>query len=126
MKTEFNRHKKDFRCDFTIEFEVKNPKIPERISEKLYQWEWETGEFTNLYAQECFEQLQTIAPKVWKMSHWSFAGRSDGWFAVLCEGEQEDVTPLQLQRMENIATKYFKDYGRRIYEFYSEFYPELL
>jgi hypothetical protein len=111
MEALFNRHTSDFRSDFTIEFDVKFPNLS-NISEEDLQFEWETGHFTNSWAKECFEKLEKVCKsRRWELTDWSFAGRSNGWFALLCKGDIEAVTQKQLGKLETLVEHYFNNYS---------------
>jgi len=119
----FNRHIDDFTSDFTIEFDVKNPNYPEDITEEIAEYEWEAGNFTNQYAQRCVDEISDAIDndgegKDWYISDWSFAGRFNGWFVLICEGDQESVTEKELSIMEDIVQKYYKNFGMEMARFY--------
>lgn len=117
----FNRHLRDFpQADFTIEFNVKNPYIT-GIPEDIIKHEFETGEFTNEYGDELFQVLDTYnwGGQKWEIKDWSFAGRSSGWYALLCAGDKDSVRPETLSKIETIVTRYFLQYNRRLKEFYN-------
>lgn len=113
MKAIFNRHLNDFRnsCDFTIEFDVKAPNIPEGISEEDMQFEYETGNVTNQY---CNALRKEFTNKF--ISDWSFAGRSNGWFVLLCKGDESQVRKSTIAKMERIVEKYYQNYGKAFSE----------
>ena len=118
MKIEFNRHAKDFRGSFTIEFNVKNPVLPEILEEDL-AYEWETGHFTNNHSHECFEKIKKVLrSKRWSIRDWSFAGRSNGWWVLECIGDESAVTQVQLSKIDDIVTHYFNEYGKGLAESY--------
>lgn len=78
-----NKHLNEFRgFDFTIDFNVKNPKGTYLLSEDDMNFEQETGMFTNKYAKGCFEAICKL--KYSWIEDWNFAGRSNGWFILLC------------------------------------------
>ena len=124
MEASFNVHRRDFysiREDFTIEFNVKNPPNLHDLSETDLEFEYMTGHFTNHWAGECFLQIAKICrAKRWTLRDWSFAGRSNGWFALLCTGDSSAVTDLQIERIENIVESYFKQYGVKLAECYPQ------
>ena len=114
---EINKHLSDFRADFTIEWNVK--KIGGNLSEKQWRQEYQTGAFTNKYALECFDELKKIIKsQKWSIDDWSFAGRSNGWFVLVCSGNAEDVTDNQMAKMNVIVRKYMKNYANAIEKFY--------
>ncbi len=122
MLIEFNRNKSSFNCDFTIEFNVKNPTV-KNIPEDLWQHEYETGQFTNKYGDKCFAEIRkVIKSKKWYVKDWSFAGRSNGWFVLLCNesapGHLEPVTEVQVDKITKIVDKYLSNYGQAMEEFY--------
>jgi hypothetical protein len=112
MEAVFNRHSRDFSgLVFTIEFNVKFPNLPQ-ISEEDWEFEYSTGHFTNEWAEECFKKIAKLCrSKRWSLNDWSFAGRSNGWFALLCDGDSTAVTERQLTCIEEIVEDYFKRYG---------------
>ena len=111
MKAVFNRHKSDFRCGFTIEFDVKLPNLPlTDAHEELLQSEWESGFLTNYHSEQCFEEImESNYPFI---TDWSFAGRSNGWWVLVCEGDESQVRSRSLSRIERIVEKYFNSYGQ--------------
>jgi hypothetical protein len=111
MKAIFNRHLSDFGglCDFTIEFNVKSPNIPEGISEEHMQFEFETGYFANQYCGALREEFKNKF-----ISDWSFAGRSNGWFVLMCNGSESSVRQSTLNKMERIVKKYYRNYGEAL------------
>ncbi len=117
MNYEFNRHR-SLGCNFTIEFNVKNPKIPE-LDYGLLLFEYETGEFTNQYADKCFKEIMRSGYG-W-LQDWSFAGRMNGWFALLCGGDTSVVQTKSLERIEAIVEKYFNKYAEEMVKFYKDY-----
>jgi hypothetical protein len=111
MEAVFNRHKRDFHCDFTIEFDVKFPTLPlTEAHEELLQYEWEDGFYTNYHSEQCFEKImESDYPFI---TDWSFAGRSNGWWVLVCEGDESKVRASSLRRIERIVEEYFKSYGQ--------------
>jgi hypothetical protein len=117
MNIQINRHLSDFNCDFTIEFEVKG--LSANISDIDYEFESETGSFINMYAKQCFEEISKLK-YAWIIDH-SFAGRSNGWFVLLCNDKNiNKVTPKQFGKIETIIEKYINNYQENIEAFYSE------
>ena len=116
----YNRHLSDFRCDFTLEFNVKG--INEyTLPEDLWNYEWETGAFTNTYGRRCFDEIAKLLKRIksWSADDWSFAGRTNGWFVLLCSGDEEKVTALQEDKLEIIVDFYKGNYNRELERFYS-------
>lgn len=119
MKVEINRHAADFRCDFTIEFEVKNPSLPTDFPEDVWEHEYRTGSFTNFYGDECEAEMnKRQRSKRWYIADWSFAGRSNGWFALLCKGDSAAVTQKQLDELASVAQRFYSRYGVKLNEYY--------
>ena len=117
MEMEFNRHADEFKCESTIEFCVKNPRLPAGMPEEIYQFEYETGEFTNDYADRCFKEI--MRPGYRWLTDWSFAGRSNGWFVLMCENDAEtEVRAVTLTRIKFIVERYFKNYGAELAKHY--------
>jgi len=118
---QFNRHLEDFQgqCDFTIEFNVKNPDLT-GVPEDIWEFEWQTGSFTGTYGDSCFEEIKKAVGKrtTWEIVDWSFAGRSNGWYALLCRGDEKRVTPKTIEKICKIIDKYLKNYNREIREYY--------
>ena len=114
-----NTHLNEFRgFDFTIEFNVKNPKGTYLLSEEDFNYEQETGTFTNFYARLCFEDISKLKYK-W-IEDWNFAGRSNGWFILLCNNKDiSKITDSQFYKIESIVKKYLDDYVNSLNEFYS-------
>ena len=109
----FNRHKSDFRCDMTIEFNVKlHSSIS--ISDEDWNFEQETCSFTNRYASLCFNEIQKSNYK-W-LKDWSFAGRMNGWFVLLCD--EVKLRDSTIYRIENIVKKYYNNYTKEIEKYY--------
>jgi hypothetical protein len=121
MEAIFNRHVKDFRENFTIEFDVKFPSTKNEVSEEDLYYEFETGTFTNHWAQKCFEQIEKVCKsKQWRPMDWSFAGRSNGWFVLLCIGDYTKVTQRQIGKIEQIVEYYFINYNIELSKYYNE------
>ncbi len=104
MEAIFNRHLKDFHADFTIEFDVKNPPLA-NISEEAHQYEYETGTVVNELGDELFNNLNYK----W-LKDWSFAGRSNGWFVLLCEGDESKIQAKTLRKLESLVKDYLNKY----------------
>lgn len=119
MRTEFNRHLNDFNCDFTLEFDVKNPGIPEGIPEDFLEYEYYTGNFINTYAEALFAELKKKKYK-W-VEDWSFAGRSNGWFVLLGRGNQRKISTPSVIFVDKLVKKYLDDFGKRYLEYFEEF-----
>jgi hypothetical protein len=126
---QLNIHDKDFKGDFTIEWDVKGLGSKANISEEDFEYEYETGAFSNSYAQKCFDEIKSkVKPKSWSIKDWSFAGRSNGWFVLICDGNEDypvsgygdDVTDSQMDKMNSIVDKYKKNYTKELEEFYSK------
>ena len=118
MEMKFNRHADGFKCESTIEFCVKNPWMPEGVSNDQLEFEYETGEFTNDYAKRCFDAIMKSGYD-W-ISGWSFAGRSNGWFVLLCDIDavEEHVRKRTIYRIKRIVENYFRDYGKEFAKHY--------
>lgn len=116
MRVEIDRHIEDFQEDFTIEFEVKFPHIPAGFPEDIWEYEYTTGSFTNLYAQKAFLEISRSGYR-W-LDDWSFAGRSNGWYALLCKGSSTEVQPRSIDRIENVVRRYFSAYGKELCKHY--------
>lgn len=116
----FNRHLMDFRANFTIEFDVKSPNTNE-IDTDISKYEFETGEFANFYGDSLYNEILEKLPENddWYISDWSFAGRSNGWYALLCNGNQESVTKDELYIIQDIVNKYWDNYNRELNLYYS-------
>ena len=123
MKAEFNRHNRDFNCSFTIEFDVKNPTIPltDRHLE-LMESEWRYGDLTNNYSTDCFEEIMESNYSF--IEDWSFAGRSNGWWVLICKGSESQVRASSLRRIERIVEDYFSKYGKMIINNFEIFIKE--
>lgn len=119
MKYEINRHARDFRGEFTLEFDVKNPSLPEEISQEFYEFEAETGIVSCTHAQDCFNEIKRKLKYNW-IKDWSFAGRSGGWFALICEGKDPDkIRESQINKIASIVDKYEKSYGQELLKTYN-------
>ena len=116
---ELNRHIRDFGgFDFTIEFNVKNPKGNYTLTEEDMNYEQETGTFTNHYSNLCFDEISKL--KYNWIKDWSFAGRSNGWFVLLCNGKDvSKITENQFYKIEAIVKKYLEKYVNCLNAFYS-------
>ena len=115
-----NKHLNDFRkFDFTIEFNVKDPKGIYLLSEEDFNYEQETGTFTNFYARLCFEDISKLKYK-W-IEDWSFAGRSNGWFVLLCNNKDvSKITEKQYYKIERIVNRYLREYVDNLNSFYNQ------
>jgi hypothetical protein len=129
-----NRHGSDFigtvksgnkviRVDFTIEFDVKNMDMGDLDTETA-NFEFETGEFANIYADRLFEDIRDALShmdiKGWDLVNWSFAGRSNGWFALLCVGDPDMIKPEQMKIITDLVKTYKDDYTSELMFFYRE------
>jgi hypothetical protein len=116
MKLELNLHNSEMHLPiptFTIEFNVKNPKIT--VPDELWEREWITGRFTNEYGDECFEKIRSaIKSRTWRPENWCFTGRSNGWFCILCVGDETRITETQRHTIEAIVERFFKNYPKRL------------
>lgn len=122
MEARYNLHIRDFdrsTCNFTIEFNVKGPEIPGELSEDLLEAEWSTGNFTNDYAGRCYAELASTITRGWQIDDWSFAGRSNGWFVLLCKGNSEKVKDQILEEFEFVVESYFRNYGKNLAKHYA-------
>lgn len=117
MEAVINRHLKDFCCDFTLEFDVRNYSGT-NLSEEAAEHEFETGHFTNLYSDKCFREIMK-ARYSW-VKDWFFAGRSNGWWVLACTGDHNKIPQRSLWRIESIVEKYLKNYGTELEKFYSK------
>lgn len=114
---EINRHIRDFGCDFTLEYNVKNINGNYLLSEEDMDFEMETGIFVNEYAKECFDEIKKLGYH-W-VKDWSFAGRTNGWFVLLCDDKEvEKIRQSQFAKIENIIKRYLKGYVERLNSFY--------
>lgn len=118
MQTYFNRYASEYSRDytFTLAYNVKNPPLPVGLSEESVQHEYETGAFTNPYAERCFREIAKSNYR-W-LEDWTFAGRSNGWFVLLCKGDIGKVRPQTQERIEQIVNSYFQAYGRELAKAY--------
>ena len=117
LEAVFNRHNRDFR-ENTLEFNVKIYSGIENISEDDYEYESETGTYTNFYAQQCFDEIMESGYK-W-LKDWSFAGRSNGWFVLLISCENTEIQTKTIHRIETIVSRYFNNYSKGLAVFYSK------
>jgi hypothetical protein len=118
MQTYFNRYASEYSRDYTytLAYEVKHPPQLVGLSEDIIQHEYETGAFTNAYAERCFREISRSNYR-W-LEDWTFAGRSNGWFVLLCKGDISKVRPQTLERIERIVNSYFQAYGRELAKYY--------
>ena len=88
-----NRHIEDFSCDFTLEFNVKNPPLNPniQISEEDEVFENETHAFRNNHGEACFDEIMNLPDFDLQITEWNFAGRSGGWFVLECDGDGVSV-----------------------------------
>ena len=113
MEATFNRHNRDFNCDFTIEFNVKNPDLSLDESHlELMESEYQYGDLTNSHSADCFEEIMKSNYSFIK--DWSFAGRSNGWWVLICKGSESQVRASSLTRIERIVEEYFRSYGKML------------
>ena len=111
MEAKFNRHNRDFNCDFTIEFNVKNPNLSLDESHlELMESEYQYGDLTNSHSADCFEEIMKSNYSF--IEDWSFAGRSNGWWVLICKGSESQVRASSLTRIERIVEEYFRSYGK--------------
>mgnify|MGYP003338795312 FL=1 len=116
-----NRHIKDFRTDFTIEWDVKFIGINSGITDDAFEYECQTGAFTNTFAQACFDKItKAVKSRRWRIKDWSFAGRSNGWFVLMCEGDNTHITESQIHKMDTIVDSFLGRYCEEIRKFYSQ------
>jgi len=115
MNTEFNRHSRDLISD-TLEFNVKQYNCNALLSESDWIFENETGDFTNNYGKQCFNEIKKAGYK-W-LNDWSFAGRSNGWFVLLVDCDPEKLRQSTINRLERIVEKFERNYDKRISEYY--------
>jgi hypothetical protein len=120
MRVKLNAHYNDIcQGDFTIEFEVKFPPGLSEIPEKVYRSEYLSGLFTNKYADEAYNQIKkAVQSRTWQPTNWCFTGRSAGWFALICKGEESKVTERQIEIIGDIVNKKFLGYAKKMKEFY--------
>ena len=113
MEAKFNRHNRDFNCDFTIEFNVKNPNLSLDESHlELMESEYQYGNLTNSHSADCFEEIMKSNYSF--IEDWSFAGRSNGWWVLICKGSESQVRASSLTRIERIVEEYFRSYGKML------------
>ena len=113
MEAKFNRHNRDFNCDFTIEFNVKNPTLSLDESHlELMESEYQYGDLTNSHSADCFEEIMKSNYSF--IEDWSFAGRSNGWWVLICKGSESQVRASSLTRIERIVEEYFRSYGKML------------
>ena len=111
MNAEINRHNRDFNCSFTIEFNVKNPNLSLDESHlELMESEYQYGDLTNSHSADCFEEIMKSNYSF--IEDWSFAGRSNGWWVLICKGSESQVRASSLTRIERIVEEYFRSYGK--------------
>lgn len=116
----FNRHVEDFRTDFTVEWDVKFIGFDSEITEAAFEYEYQTGAFTNCFAQACFDKItKAVKSRRWRIKDWSFAGRSNGWFVLTCEGDSSHVTESQIHKMDAVVNSFLDKYREGIEKFYS-------
>ena len=117
METNLNKHLSDFRCDFTLEFDVKIYSIIS-ISDEDYNYELKTGNFINSYAERCFNEIKNL--KYNWIKDWTFAGRSNGWFVLLCKNKKTDsIRPTQIIKIKKIVEKYYINYTKELEKNYN-------
>jgi len=119
-----NVHYRDFegQCNFTIELNVKNADWS-GISDETGEYESVTGEFTNKYSQKCFDSIMKRlkgASRTWQILDWSFAGRTNGWFVLLCNGAIDCITRRQEEIIEQEVQQFFNEFNQNLLEHYGE------
>ena len=103
----------DFNCSFTIEFNVKNPNLSLDESHlELMESEYQYGDLTNSHSADCFEEIMKSNYSF--IEDWSFAGRSNGWWVLICKGSESQVRASSLTRIERIVEEYFRSYGKML------------
>lgn len=114
----FNRHLRDYKCDFTIEFNVKNPNF-DGLPDDIYEYELETYAFTERYSKKLFNEIiSKFKSSRIKIKNYGLGGRSGGWFILICDGEEDQITDKQLNMIESIVEKYFRAFNTEIKKFY--------
>lgn len=120
---EINKHLFDFsglKHDFTIEFNVKGADYS-GLTEKQMQCVWESGDFVNMYdmyANLCYIEMLIETEQIgYIIEDWSFAGRTNGWFVLLCSGD-EDKIGSDLDILEEIYKKFMNNFNKAINKFY--------
>ena len=113
MNAKYNLHACDFRCDFTIEFDVKvyGLNIPEHLFE-YYEREYYNSYFRYSYVDKWYKEIMR-SDYNW-IKDWSFAGRSSGWIVLLCTGDSEAIQQRTINRLEVITEKYLKNYEKKL------------
>ena len=112
MEAILNRHNRDFGCCFTIEFDVKcYLNLPKHLH-KRYEYEYQDGHYINMYAEKWYKKIMKSKYKFIK--DWSFAGRSNGWIVLICEGDENKIKGKTLERMSKITEKYLNKYEKYI------------
>ena len=122
MRKAINRHIEDFRCGFTLEFDVKNPPLnPDiQISEDNANFENEMYTFHNIHAQACFDEIMNLPDVELQITGWNFAGRSGGWFVLECDGDDDiDLGSKDIAAIEEVVEKYHKSFFQEMANFYN-------
>lgn len=122
MQYKINKHLNEwgYDCDFTLEFNVKNPPYkgtPTEIHQSILQHESETFAFTKKHCNELFKKHKHLLPQA---IDWSFAGRSSGWFVILCDGDVNDISDAILADICELVEKYYTDYMKELFIYYGE------
>jgi len=90
-------------------------------SEKQMQCVWESGDFVNMYdmyANLCYIEMLIETEQIgYIIEDWSFAGRTNGWFVLLCSGD-EDKIGSDLDILEEIYKKFMNNFNKAINKFY--------
>ena len=117
-KATFNNHVKDFK-DYTIEFDVKNPKFSTEIPEQIKTFEEDWNLFINEYATKCFKEINK-SNYSW-LTDWSFAGRSDGWFVLIVSDNPIGIHSKSIIRITEIVNKYFDNFEQEFLTYYKNY-----
>lgn len=107
------------QADFTIEFNIKNPDLS-GVPDDIYSYEFESGQFTNKYAERLFNEIKSSIKNTnnFSIDDWSFAGRSNGWFILICTGDDNNIPENKLYKIQNIVENYFNNYNKEIKKYY--------
>lgn len=124
--TYFNRHLRDLDSNYSFEYDVKGISFGIDISGimetcncsendviRILDFDLETGEYTNFYAKQCFNEIQEKIKYI-NLSDWSFAGRMNGWFCLLSENDYSECDNEEylddIYLIESIVGKYCDSY----------------
>jgi hypothetical protein len=110
MQIEFNKYRSHFKCDFTIEFGIDSIV---KMNFNILDYDSDETKSAIEYAQRCAEEIFALKTK-FKIIDWNFAGTSNEWLVLLCNGVQPSVDASIISRIRRRIIRYFELYKRSL------------